>query len=99
LLVALELLVRRTPSTKTARADLTLILLHPADLDHSYFDELRVTSPAERAGGLASSWAPCGLIVAALLTGGPSSVSIYRAAPERKSIGSALFASPTDLVG
>ena len=51
-LVAHELPVRRTPSTKAAWADLTLVLVRSMNLGRSHFDELRVAFLTERAGGL-----------------------------------------------
>src|SRR5580693_7638075 len=51
-LVAHELPVRRTPSTKAASADLTLVLVRSMNLGRSHFDELRVAFLTERAGGL-----------------------------------------------
>jgi hypothetical protein len=41
-LVAHELAVLRTPSTKAAQADLTPVLVCPVNLGRSYFDELWV---------------------------------------------------------
>jgi hypothetical protein len=51
-LVAHELPVRRTPSTKAAWADLTLVLVRSVNLGRSHFDELRVAFLTERADGL-----------------------------------------------
>jgi hypothetical protein len=51
-LVAHELPVRRTPSTKAAWADLTLVLVRSMNLGRSHFDELQVAFLTERAGGL-----------------------------------------------
>ncbi len=47
-LVAHELPVRRTPSTKAAWADLTLVLVRSMNLGRSHFDELRVAFLTER---------------------------------------------------
>ena len=55
LLIPLELVVRRTRSAPRARAGLTLVLLHSADFESAYFNELRVASPTECPGGLVPS--------------------------------------------